>query len=444
MITESIIQEIIRKNPGEPEFHQAVKGVYYSLIPFINEHPHYENLKLLIRLAEPERIILFRVPWIDDKGEIRINRGFRVEMSSVLGPYKGGLRFHSNVTLSVLKFLAFEQVFRNSLTTLPLGGAKGGSDFSPRGKSDAEVMRFCQSYMTALHTSMGNHTDIPGPDIGVGKREIGYLFGQYKRLKNNFTGVITGKSPEWGGSLLQTEAPGYGLVFFAESMLNIRGDSIKDKLCLVSGSGIVAQHTIAKIIRMGGRCISLSDSDGTIYDPSGIDEEKLSFIMELKNRKRGRIREYADKYSSTYLKGKSPWHIPCDVALPCATENEIQKSDAAALIENECVCVCEGSDMASTPEAARVFRDAKIWYGPSKAANAGGVAAAGLELSQNSSKLQWQKEEVDSYLQEIMIRIHEKCVTYGREKDGYINYVKGANIAGFIRIADAMIDQGCV
>lgn len=441
---KAFLEKVIQKNPGEGEFHQAVKEIFHSLIPFIQENPEYVRLKILQRLVEPERVIIFRVSWVDDSGDIQLNRGILVQMNSVLGPYKGGLRFHSSVNLSILKFLALEQVFKNSLTTLPLGGGKGGADFNPRGKSDNEVMRFCQGFMMELFRHIGPDTDIPEGDIGVGKREIGYLFGQYKRLKNEYTGVITGKGLDWGGSLLRAEAPGYGIVFFAESMLNRTGDSIKDKLCLVSGSGNVAQCTVEKIIRMGGKCISLSDSGGTIHDPSGIDEEKLQFIRELKNIKRGRIRDYAEKYNCTFLERKTPWSIPCDVALPCATQNEIQGKDAEELLKNGCICVCEGSEMPSTPEAVRVFQNAKIRYAPAKAANAGGVAASGLEMSQNSTRLQWQKEEVDSHLQEIMIRIHDKCVEYGREKDGFIDYVKGANIAGFIRIADAMIDQGIV
>jgi glutamate dehydrogenase (NADP+) len=437
--------KIIAKNPGEAEFHQAVKEVAESLVSFIGENPKYKHAKILERLAEPERTIIFRVPWLDDNGNIQINRGFRIEMSSAIGPYKGGLRFHPTVNLGILKFLAFEQVFKNSLTTLPMGGGKGGSDFDPKGKSDNEVMRFCQSFMTELFRHIGADTDVPAGDIGVGGREIGYLFGQYKRLKNEFTGVLTGKGIEWGGSLIRPEATGYGTVYFAQEMLKTRGQDCKDKIFVISGSGNVAQYAVEKALQFGGKVVTLSDSNGFIHDPDGINEEKLQYVMELKNIKRSRIKEYADKYKkATYHEGKTPWGVKCDVALPCATQNEVNASDAKTLIKNGCSVVAEGANMPSTPEAIEVYLNAKILYGPGKAANAGGVATSGLEMTQNSMRLPWSREEVDNKLHQIMINIHQTCVKYGKEKNDYTNYVKGANIGGFIKVADAMIAQGVV
>jgi glutamate dehydrogenase/leucine dehydrogenase len=432
------------KNPGENEFHQAVQEVSESLIPFIEENPKYKYAKILERIAEPERTIIFRVPWLDDKGEIQINRGFRIEMNSAIGPYKGGLRFHPTVNLGILKFLAFEQVFKNSLTTLPMGGGKGGSDFDPKGKSDNEVMRFCQSFMTELFRHIGPDTDVPAGDIGVGGREIGYLFGQYKRLKNEFTGVLTGKGIEWGGSLIRPEATGYGATYFAQEMLSTRGDGIKGKVVCISGSGNVAQYATEKVTQMGGKVVTASDSDGFIYDPKGIDAEKLKYIMELKNVKRGRIKEYAEKYGVEYFEEKRPWIIKCDVAMPNATQNEINEEEAKLLVKNGCICVSEGANMPSTPEAVEVFLNAGILYGPGKAANAGGVATSGLEMTQNSMRLPWSREEVDARLQTIMKNIHKTCVTYGTKENGFINYVDGANIGGFVKVANAMIAQGVV
>ena len=437
--------KIIAKNPGEPEFHQAVKEVAESLLPYINENPKYKTAKILERLAEPERVIIFRVPWLDDKGEIQINRGFRVQMNSAIGPYKGGLRLHPTVNLGVLKFLAFEQVLKNSLTTLPMGGGKGGSDFDPKGKSDNEVMRFCQSFMTELSKHIGADTDVPAGDIGVGGREIGYLFGQYKRLRNEFTGVLTGKGLNWGGSLIRPEATGYGLVYFASEMLKTKGKDFKGKVVLISGSGNVAQYACEKATQLGAKVVSLSDSNGTIYDADGIDAEKLAFVKELKNVKRGRIKEYAAKYpSAKYLEGERPWNIKCDIALPCATQNEVNEENAKALIANGCWLVAEGANMPSTNEAIAVYQAAKILYAPGKASNAGGVATSGLEMTQNSERLPWTSEEVDAKLHQIMINIHATCAKYGKEADGSINYVKGANIGGFVKVADAMIDQGLV
>jgi glutamate dehydrogenase/leucine dehydrogenase len=437
--------KIIAKNPGEVEFHQAVQEVAESLMPFIEENPKYKHAKILERIAEPERTITFRVPWIDDKGNLQINRGFRIEMNSAIGPYKGGLRFHPTVNLGVLKFLAFEQVFKNSLTTLPMGGGKGGSDFDPKGKSDNEVMHFCQSFMTELFRHIGPDTDVPAGDIGVGGREIGFLFGQYKRLKNEFTGVLTGKGLGWGGSLIRPEATGYGCVYFAQEMLKTRQMDCKNKTFVISGSGNVAQYAVEKAIQLGGKVVTLSDSNGFIYDPDGIDAEKLNFVLELKNVKRGRISEYADKYKKAqYFEGKTPWGIKCDIALPCATQNEVNEIDAQMLVRNGCIAVSEGANMPSTPEAIAVYQNAKILYGPGKAANAGGVATSGLEMSQNSMRLSWSREEVDARLHRIMVDIHESCLKYGRESKDYINYVNGANIAGFIKVADAMIAQGAV
>jgi len=432
------------RNPGENEFHQAVQEVAESLIPFIEENPKYKHAKILERIAEPERTIIFRVPWLDDKGEVQINRGFRIEMNSAIGPYKGGLRLHPTVNLGILKFLAFEQVFKNSLTTLPMGGGKGGSDFDPKGKSDNEVMRFCQSFMSELFRHIGPDTDVPAGDIGVGGREIGFLFGQYKRLKNEFTGVLTGKGIEWGGSLIRPEATGYGATYFAQEMLATRGDGLKGKIVSISGSGNVAQFATEKVTQLGGKVVTASDSNGFIYDPKGIDSEKLEFIMNLKNIRRGRIKEYAEKYSVEYFEGKRPWIIKCDIAMPCATQNEINDEEAKLLVKNGCKCVSEGSNMPSTPEAVEVFLNAKILYGPGKAANAGGVATSGLEMTQNSMRLPWSREEVDEKLHTIMKNIHQTCVKFGKKEDGFINYVDGANIGGFVKVANAMIAQGVV
>lgn len=440
---EAFMEKIKARDPNQPEFHQAVHEVADSLMPFIEANPKYKEAKILERIAEPERAIIFRVPWTDDDGNIHVNRGFRVEMNSAIGPYKGGLRFHPTVNLGLLKFLAFEQVFKNALTTLPMGGGKGGSDFDPKGKSDDEVMRFCQSFMTELFRHIGHNTDVPAGDIGVGAREVGFLFGQYKRLKNEFTGVLTGKGLNWGGSLIRPEATGYGQVYFAEEMLKTKGDSIEGKICTVSGSGNVAQYATEKCIEMGAKVVTMSDSSGMIHDPDGIDKEKLEYVMELKNVKRGRIKEYAKEYGVDYHEGDRPWKIKCDVALPAATQNEINGDDAKALIDNGCMCVSEGANMPSTPEAIEVFQNARILYGLGKAANAGGVATSGLEMSQNSLRLSWTREEVDEKLHNIMKSIHEQCVEYGKEGD-YIDYVKGANIAGFMKVADAMIDQGVV
>jgi glutamate dehydrogenase/leucine dehydrogenase len=436
--------DVVAKNPAQPEFHQAVREVVESVMPVIESTPAYREMKILERMVEPERVIMFRVPWVDDKGQVHVNRGFRIEMSSAIGPYKGGLRFHPSVNLGILKFLAFEQVFKNSLTTVPIGGGKGGSDFDPKGKSDLEVMRFCQSFMSELFRHIGPMTDVPAGDIGVGGREIGFLFGQYKKLVNEFSGVLTGKGLDWGGSLIRPEATGYGAVYFAEEMLNLKGDSLKGKTCSVSGSGNVAQYTVEKVNALGGKCITLSDSNGTIVDEAGIDNEKLAFVMDLKNVRRGRIREYTDKYSSaTYIEGKRPWGVKCDVAFPSATQNEISVEDARTLVKNGCGCVSEGANMPTVPDGVDVFLQAKIAYGPGKAANAGGVATSGLEMSQNAMHLKWTREEVDQRLHNIMRSIHATCVEHG--KDGnFVDYVKGANIGGFIKVADAMLDQGVV
>jgi len=436
--------KIIAKNPSEVEFHQAVLEVSESLIPFIEENPKYKHAKILERIAEPERVIMFRVPWQDDKGEIQINRGYRIEMSSAIGPYKGGIRFHPTVNLGILKFLAFEQVFKNSLTTLPMGGAKGGSDFDPKGKSESEVMRFCQSFMSELFRHIGADTDVPAGDIGVGGREVGYLFGQYKRLKNEFTGVLTGKGLEWGGSLIRPEATGFGCVYFAQEMLSTKGESFKGKVVAISGSGNVAQYACQKATELGARVVTLSDSNGFIYDPKGISPEKLDWAMELKNVRRGRISEYADKFNCEYTEGQRPWGVKTDIAIPCATQNEINEEEAKTLVKNGCICVSEGANMPSTPDAVEVFLKSKILYGPGKAANAGGVATSGLEMSQNSMRLSWTREEVDSRLHTIMVNIHKTCEKYGKEKDGFINYVNGANIGGFVKVADAMLAQGLV
>jgi glutamate dehydrogenase (NADP+) len=436
--------KVIAKNPGETEFHQAVKEVVESLMPFIEENPKFKHGKILDRITEPERVIMFRVPWLDDKGEIQINKGYRIEMNSAIGPYKGGIRFHPTVNLGILKFLAFEQVFKNSLTTLPMGGGKGGSDFDPKGKSDNEVMRFCQSFMTELSRHIGQDTDVPAGDIGVGGREIGYMFGQYKRIRNEFTGVLTGKGIEWGGSLIRPEATGYGSVYFAEEMLKTRGESIKGKTAVVSGSGNVAQYTVEKLNTLGAKVVTMSDSSGYIYDANGITPEKLAWVMDLKNIRRGRIQEYADKFGAKYFEGKRPWVVKCDMAFPSATQNEINYDDAEMLIKTGCLVVSEGANMPSTPEAVELFIKEKILYGPGKAANAGGVATSGLEMTQNSMRLPWSREEVDQRLHQIMINIHATCVKYGTESDGSINYVKGANIGGFIKVANAMLAQGLV
>ncbi len=441
---EQFMAQIIAKNPNENEFHQAVQEVAESLIPYIEENPKYKHAKILDRIAEPERVILFRIPWLDDKGEIQINKGYRIEMNSAIGPYKGGLRFHPTVNLSILKFLAFEQVFKNSLTTLPMGGGKGGSDFDPKGKSDNEVMRFCQSFMTELCKHIGHNTDVPAGDIGVGGREIGYMFGQYKRIRNEFVGVLTGKGTMYGGSLIRPEATGYGAVYFAEEMLKTRGDSFKGKIVTVSGSGNVAQFATEKVNELGGKVVTLSDSAGFIHDPNGIDAEKLAYVMELKNVKRGRIKEYADKYGCEYYEGKRPWGIKCDVALPSATQNEINEEEAKTLVSNGCFVISEGANMPSTPEAVEVYLQNKILYGPGKAANAGGVAVSGLEMSQNSLRLSWTREEVDQRLNQIMKDIHATCEKYGKDSNGFIDYVKGANIGGFVKVAEAMLAQGAV
>lgn len=440
---ELFMANIIAKNPYEKEFHQAVLEVAESLIPFIEENPKYKHAKILERIAEPERVILFQVPWQDDKGEIHINKGYRINMSSAIGPYKGGLRFHPTVNLGLLKFLAFEQVFKNSLTTLPMGGGKGGSDFDTKGKSDNEVMRFCQSFMSGLFRHIGPNTDVPAGDIGVGSREIGYLFGYYKRLRNEFIGVLTGKGTEWGGSLIRPEATGYGAVYFIEEMLKTRGENLKGKVVAISGSGNVAQYAAQKATTLGAKVVTLSDSSGYIYDPNGIDAEKLAYVYDLKFNQ-GRIKEYAEKYGVDYFEEKKPWEVKCDIAIPSATQNEINGEDAKKLIHNGCFCVSEGSNMPSTPDAVRVFIENKILFGPGKAANAGGVAVSGLEMTQNSLRLLWSKQKVDNKLRKIMISIHETCVKYGRSEDGYINYVKGANIGGFIKVADAMLAQGVV
>jgi len=440
---ELFMEKLKEKNHGEKEFHQAVQEVAESLLPFIEKNPKYKKAKILERIAEPERVIIFRVPWLDDNGDIQINRGYRIEMNSAIGPYKGGLRLHPSVNLSILKFLAFEQVFKNSLTTLPIGGGKGGSDFDPKGKSDNEVMKFCQSFMSELFRHIGPNTDVPAGDIGVGGREIGYLFGQYKRLKNEFTGILTGKALNWGGSLIRPEATGYGCVYFAQEMLKTKKETIKDKTCIVSGSGNVAQFTTEKLIQLGGKVVTLSDSSGMIYDPDGIDEKKLSYVMELKNIKRGRIKEYSEEFNCEYHAGKRPWEYKCDLAFPSATQNEINKEDAQKLVDNGVICVSEGANMPTEAKGVEIFLDAKILYGPGKAANAGGVATSALEMSQNSLRYAWSKEEVDEKLHNIMCRIHESCLKYGKEKS-FVNYVNGANIAGFVKVADSMLDHGVV
>ncbi|MDA9258085.1 NADP-specific glutamate dehydrogenase [Flavobacteriaceae bacterium] len=443
-IIKNFISEIDKKNSHEPEFMQAVKEIAETVLPYIVSKDIYHGKNILMRMVEPERVLMFRVNWVDDNGEIQVNRGYRVQMNSAIGPYKGGLRFHPTVNLSILKFLALEQVFKNSLTTLPMGAGKGGSDFDPKGKSDGEVMRFCQSFMTELHRYIGPNTDIPAGDIGVGGREIGYMFGQYKKLKKEFTGVLTGKGLSWGGSLIRPEATGYGTVYFAENMLNHVSNTIKGKTVVISGSGNVAQYAAEKCLQLSAKVISMSDSSGTIYDKDGIDSEKLNFIMNLKNVKRGRISEYVNQYpNSMFFKDKTPWGISCDIALPCATQNELNENDAKILIKNGCICVSEGANMPCEPDAINVFKLNKILYAPGKASNAGGVAVSGLEMAQNSLRYSWSREEVDSKLKEIMKDIHNSCLTHGQEKD-YVNYEKGANIAGFIKVADAMLAQGVV
>jgi len=440
---EEFMDAVKVRNSGEAEFHQAVHEVVESLWDFLKDNPHYLHARILDRVVEPERVLQFRVPWRNDKGDVEVNRGFRVEFNSAIGPYKGGLRFHPSVNLSILKFLGFEQVFKNSLTTLPMGGGKGGSDFDPKGKSDNEVMSFCQSFMTELCRHIGPDTDVPAGDIGVGGREIGFLFGQYKRIRNEFTGVLTGKGLNWGGSLIRPEATGYGCVYFAEEMLKKVGDGFDGKNVAVSGSGNVAQFATEKATQLGARVITLSDSSGSIHDENGIDPEKLAWVMDLKNNRRGRIKDYADEFKVNYLEGQRPWTIPCDIALPCATQNEINGEDAQMLISNGCKVISEGANMPSDPDAVNAFQDSDILFGPGKAANAGGVATSGLEMSQNSMRLNWTREEVDGKLHQIMKDIHEACVEHGQE-NGSVNYVKGANIAGFIKVADAMLDQGVV
>ena len=439
----NFMSEVAAKNAGETEFLQAVEEVAEAIIPFMEDNPKYNNKMLLERMVEPERVLMFRVPWLDDNGNIQVNRGYRVEFNSAIGPYKGGLRFHPSVNLSILKFLGFEQVFKNSLTTLPMGGGKGGSDFNPKGKSDNEVMKFCQSFMTELCRHIGPNTDVPAGDIGVGGREIGFMFGQYKRIRNEFTGVLTGKGMSWGGSLIRPEATGYGNVYFAQNMLAVKGDSFSGKTVAISGAGNVAQYACQKATELGAKVVTLSDSSGFIYDANGIDAEKLAFVMELKNVRRGRIKEYADKFGCDFHAGARPWSVNCDIALPCATQNELDQAEAKTLVANGCMLVSEGANMPTTPEAVAVFQDAKILFAPGKASNAGGVATSGLEMSQNSLRMNWTREEVDTKLKQIMQDIHSSCIEYGTEGD-YVDYVKGANIAGFVKIADAMLDQGLV
>jgi len=442
---DAFLDLVKERNGHEPEFLQAVEEVAETVIPYIVQHDIYHGKNILLRMVEPERVITFRVCWVDDTGEIQVNRGYRIQMNSAIGPYKGGLRFHPTVNMSILKFLAFEQVFKNSLTTLPMGGGKGGSDFDPKGKSDNEIMRFCHAFMSELFRHIGANTDVPAGDIGVGGREIGFLFGMYKKLRNEFTGVLTGKGRTWGGSLIRPEATGYGTVYFAQSMLGTKGDSVTGKNVVISGSGNVAQYAAEKIIQLGGKVLTLSDSSGYIYDADGINEEKLAFVMTLKNVKRGRISEYLESYpNAKFVKGKTPWEVKCDIALPCATQNELHNNDAKALLDNGCICVSEGANMPSTIDAVHTFQKAKILYAPGKASNAGGVATSGLEMSQNSLRINWTRNEVDAKLKEIMSNIHDSCIEYGKDEDGYIDYVRGANIAGFVKVADAMLAQGVV
>ncbi len=443
-IVKSFLDEVGKRNQNEPEFMQAVTEVAETVIPYIYQNEIYYGQNILLRMVEPERVVSFRVAWIDDQEEIRVNRGFRIEMNSAIGPYKGGLRFHPNVNLSVLKFLAFEQIFKNSLTTLPMGGGKGGSDFNPKGKTDTEVMRFCQSFMTELFRHIGPNRDIPAGDIGVGSREIGYLFGQYKRLKNEFTGVLTGKGVSWGGSLIRPEATGYGVVYFVEKMLEQKNLDFKNKKVSISGSGNVAQYAAEKVISLGGKVVTMSDSSGFIYDKEGINVEKLKYLMKIKNLDRERISKYVEKFTSaSYFQNKTPWAVECDIALPCATQNELGLSDAKNLIKNGCICVGEGANMPTKPDAISLLIEKKILFAPGKASNAGGVAVSGLEMAQNSLRYNWSRDEVDSKLKEIMNEIHKSCLKYGSE-GSYVNYVKGANIAGFVKVADAMIAQGVV
>ena len=442
---EAFLDEVRKRNGHEPEFLQAVEEVAETVIPYIAKHDIYNGKNILLRMVEPERLISFRVCWVDDSGELHVNRGYRIQMNSAIGPYKGGLRFHPSVNASILKFLAFEQVFKNALTTLPMGGGKGGSDFDPKGKSDNEIMRFCHSFMSELSRHIGHNTDVPAGDIGVGGREIGYMFGMYKKLKNSFTGVLTGKGQSWGGSLIRPEATGYGNVYFADNMLKTKGDSFEGKRVVISGSGNVAQYAAEKAVELGATVLTFSDSGGYILDNDGIDSDKLAFVMELKNEKRGRISEYVDKYTNAkYFKGERPWSVPCDIALPCATQNELNGEEAKQLIDNGCICVSEGANMPSTPEAIHEFQKGKILFAPGKASNAGGVATSGLEMSQNSLRISWTREEVDSRLKDIMEDIHDSCVEYGKNDDGSIDYIKGANIAGFVKVADAMLAQGVV
>ncbi len=442
---DKFMDEVRTRNGHEPEFIQAVQEVAETVIPYIARKKIYSGKNILLRMVEPERLLSFRVSWVDDKGDIHVNRGYRIQMNSAIGPYKGGLRFHPSVNASILKFLAFEQVFKNSLTTLPMGGGKGGSDFDPKGKSDDEVMRFCHAFMTELSRHIGPNTDVPAGDIGVGGREIGFLFGMYKKIRNEFTGVLTGKGRSWGGSLIRPEATGYGTVYFAQSMLGTREESVEGKTVVISGSGNVAQFAAEKVLHLGGKVVTLSDSSGYIYDSEGIDKKKLAFVMDLKNNKRGRISEYAKKYKSAkFVKGKTPWEVKCDIALPCATQNELTGADAKKLLKGKCICVAEGANMPSTPEAIHEFEKSKILFAPGKASNAGGVATSGLEMSQNSLRISWTREEVDGRLKAIMEDIHDSCIQYGKEKGGYCNYVKGANIAGFVKVADAMLAQGVI
>ncbi len=441
---QALLDAIAAKNPAQPAFHQAVHEVVESVWPVVQATPAYKHHKILERITEPERVVMFRVPWIDDRGEVHVNRGYRIEMSSAIGPYKGGLRFHPSVDLGILKFLAFEQVFKNALTTLPMGGGKGGSDFDPKGKSDNEVMRFCQSFMSELYRHIGPHTDVPAGDVGVGGRELGFLFGMYKKLKNEFTGVLTGKGLNWGGSRLRPEATGYGCVYFAEEMLARRGEGIQGKAVCISGSGNVAQFAAEKINELGGKVLTLSDSSGTVHDPHGIGPEKLAWVMKLKNERRGRIKEYAEAFDHvTYHEGKRPWGVHCDIALPCAIENELDADDAKALVANGVECVAEGANMPTSPGGIEVFQEARVLFGPGKAANAGGVATSGLEMAQNATHLSWPREEVDARLHGIMRSIHASCVEHGSDGD-HVDYVKGANVAGFLKVADAMLDQGVV
>lgn len=441
---EDFMKALKRRNPHEPEFHQAVQEFVEVVMPFIDREPKYQGHKLLERMTEPDRIIQFRVTWVDDKGEVQVNKGYRVEFSNAIGPYKGGLRFHPSVNLSILKFLGFEQIFKNSLTTLPMGGGKGGSDFDPKGKSDGEIMRFCQNFMAELYRHIGPDKDVPAGDIGVGGREIGYLFGMYKKLTNSYSGVLTGKGMSYGGSLIRPEATGYGTVYFMEEMLKLRNDSVKGKRCLVSGSGNVAQFAAEKILQLGGSVHTLSDSSGMVYDKEGLTMEKLEWVKDLKNNRRGRIKEFAEAFNLIYVEGGTPWDVACDLAFPCATQNELDEKDAQKLVDNGCIGVAEGANMPCTPQAIHVFQQHKILYAPGKASNAGGVATSGLEMSQNSLRLSWSRDEVDQRLHAIMKNIHEQCVQYGRTESGWIDYVRGANVAGFVKVADAMLEQGVV